>query len=86
MTIYQCTKFEFNTLMFSKDIERKQYFNYFLTLKKGRNSKNNWWILPLIESVLYFRIICLCIKYEFNTLIFSKVMKRKPFLKVEKGP
>ena len=31
-------------------------------------------------------IICLCIKYKFNTLIFSEVMERKPSFKVEKGP
>ena len=50
------------------------------------NSHNNWWILPLIELYLYFMIIYLCIKYESNTLLFSKDIKRKPFFKVEKGP
>ena len=65
-------------------IERKPFFNHFSTLIKGRNSKYNWWILPLIELDLYFIIICLCINYESNTLIFSKVMERKPFFKVEK--
>ena len=55
---------------------------------KGRNSKNYSWILPLIELDLYFIItsICLRIKYESNTLIFSKVMERKSFFKIEKGP
>ena len=86
MIIYLCMKFESKTLIFSKDIERKTFFNYFSTLIKGRNSKYYSWILPLIELNLYFIIICLCIKYESNTLIFSKVMERKPFFKVEKGP
>ena len=86
MIIHLCIKFESNTLILSKDIKRKPFFNYFSTLIKGRNSKNNWWILPSIELDLYFIIICLCIKYESNTLIFSKVMARKPFFKVEKGP
>ena len=85
MIIYPCIKFESNTLIFSKDIKRKPFFKYFSTLIKGRNSKNNWWILLKIELDLYFIIICLCIKYESNTLIFSKVMARKPFFKVEKG-
>ena len=84
MIIYLCIKFESNTLIFSKDIEQKPFFNYISTLIKGRNSKNNWWILPYIELDLYFIIICLCIKYESNTLIFSKVMEQKPF-SVEKG-
>ena len=47
--------------------------------KKGHNSHNNWWILPLIELVLYFMIIYLCIKYESNILIFSKDIQWKPF-------
>ena len=38
------------------------------------------------RDVLDLQCICLCIKYESNTLIFSKVMERKPFFKVEKGP
>ena len=42
MIIYLCIKYEFTTLMFSKDIERKQFFN----IEKDRNSENNWWILP----------------------------------------
>ena len=46
MIIYLCIKFESNTLICSKDIGPKPVFNYFSTLKKGRNSKNNWWILP----------------------------------------
>ena len=47
--------------------------------KKGYNSLNKWWILPLIELDLYFMNIHLCIKYESNTLIFSKDNERKPF-------
>ena len=41
---------------------------------------------PKSNLDLYFIIIRLCIKYESNTLIFSKVMEWKPFFKVEKGP
>ena len=46
-------------------------------LKKKHNSHNNRRILSLIELDLYFMIIYLCIKYESNTLIFSKQIKRK---------
>ena len=46
MIIYLCIKFEYNTLIFSKDIERKPFFNYFFNIEQGRNSKNNWGILP----------------------------------------
>ena len=46
MIIYLCTKFQFNTPILSKDIARKPFFNYFTTWIKGRNSKNNWWMLP----------------------------------------
>ena len=86
LIIYLYIKFESNILIFPKDIVRKPFFNFFSTLIKGRNSKTNWWILPIIELDLYFIIICLCIKYESNILIFSKVMEQKPFFKVEKGP
>ena len=86
MIIYPYIKFESNTLIFSKDIERKPFFNYYTTLIKERNSKNNWWMLPSIKLDLYFIIICLCIKYESNSLIFSNVMERKPFFKGKKGP
>ena len=46
MIIYLCIKFESNTLIFSKDIEWKPFYSYLSMLKKGRNSKINWWILP----------------------------------------
>ena len=46
---------------------------------KGRNSDNNWWILSIIELDLYFMITYLCMKYEFNTPMFSKDIARKPF-------
>ena len=47
--------------------------NHFSKLKKGHNSKNNWWILPYkIQLDIHFMIIYLCIKLESNTLIFSK--------------
>ena len=49
-----------------------------MALKKGHNS-NNWWILPKIELYQYFMIKYLCIKYESNTLIFSKDIEGKPF-------
>ena len=57
-----------------------------ITLKKGHNFHNNWQILPYIELDLYFMIIYLCIKYESNTLIFSKNIERKTLFKDEKGP
>ena len=86
MIIYLCIKFESNTLIFSKDIEQKPFFNCFSTLIKGRNSKIFGGFYPKCSNDLYFIIICLCIKYESNILIFSNVMERKPFFKVEKGP
>ena len=49
MIIYLCIKYELNTLIFSKDIEQKQFFvntDGTMKLKKGRNSHNNSWILP----------------------------------------
>ena len=55
-------------------------------MKKGHNSHNNGWILPKIKLDLYFMIIYVCIKYESNTLMFSKDIKRKLFFNVEKGP
>ena len=58
MNIYLCIKHESNILIFSKDIEWK----IFLNLKKGHNFHDNWWISPLIELDLYFKIIYLCIK------------------------
>ena len=83
MIIYLCIKTESNTLTFSKNIECKPFFE---VTKKGYNSHNNWWILPLIELNIYFMIIYMCIKYETNTLIFSKDINWKPFFKVEKWP
>ena len=68
MIIYLRIKYESNAIIFSKDIKWKP----FLKLRKGHNSHNNWWILPLIELDLYFMIIYMYIKYESNTLIFSK--------------
>ena len=41
---------------------------------------------PVLLLDLHFMIINLCIKFESNTLIFSKDIDRKPFFKVEKGP
>ena len=56
---------------------------HFSKLKKGRNSDDNGRILPSIELDLYFMIIYLCIKYESNTLMFSKDFNRKLFFNVE---
>ena len=54
-------------------------------IKKGLSkSRNNWWILPLFKVDMYFMIIYMCIKYGSNTLIFSKHVKQKPFLKFKK--
>ena len=39
MIIYLCIKFEPNKLIFSKDIERKPFFNYFSTLKRAVTPK-----------------------------------------------
>ena len=55
-----------------------------LKVKKGHNSYNNGLILPVLELDLYFMIIYLCVKYEFNILMFSKDIKLKLFFKVEK--
>ena len=59
---------------------------HLLKVKKGNNSHNNGLILPLLELDLYFMIIYLCVKYEFNTLMFSKDIILKLFFNVEKGP
>ena len=37
-------------------------------------------ILPYIYLNLQFMILCLCIKFQFNTPIFSKDIVRKPFV------
>ena len=58
---------------------------HLLKVKKGHNFHNNGLILPELELDLYFMIIYLCVKYEFNTLMFSKDIKLKLFFKVEKG-
>ena len=50
--------------------------NNFCTEIKGHNSDNNRWILSVIELDLYFMIIYLCMKYEFNTLMYSKDIAR----------
>ena len=53
--------------------------NRALSLTKGHNSNNNWWILSIIELDLYFMITYLCMKYESNTPTYSKDIARKPF-------
>ena len=82
MIIYLCIKYESNTPIFLKKISKGKHF---LKVKMGHNSHNNGWILPLIELDLYFMIINLCIKYESNTLMFVKDIKRKLFFNIEKG-
>ena len=56
-----------------------------LKVEKGHNSHNNGLILPYFELDLYFMIIYLCVKFEFNTLMFSKGIKLKLFFNIEKG-
>ena len=56
-----------------------------LKVKKGHNSHNNELILPVLEPDLYFMIIYLYVKYEFNTLMFSKDIILKLFSKLKKG-
>ena len=82
MIIYLCIKIESNTLIFSKDIERKPFFKVekFSKLKKIHNSENNLWILPSIDLDLHFLIIYLCIKFQSNTPIFSKDIAQKAFV------
>ena len=53
--------------------------NRTLSLTKSHNSKNNWWILSVIELDLYFMITYLSMKYESNTPTYSKDIARKPF-------
>ena len=53
--------------------------NRALSLTKGHNSNNNWWILSVIELDLYFMITYLCMKYESITPTYSKDIARKPF-------
>ena len=70
-----------NQSFFKKISEGK----HLLKVKKGHNSHNNGLILNYLEPDLYFMIIYLCIKFEFNTLMFSKDIKLKLFFNVEKG-
>ena len=58
---------------------------HLLKVKKGHNSHNNGLILPYLELGLYFMIIYMCVKFEFNTLMFLKDIKLKLFFNVEKG-
>ena len=58
---------------------------HLLKVKKGHNSNNNGLILPYLELDLYFMIIYLCVKFEFNTLMFSKDINLKLFFNIEKG-
>ena len=42
-------------------------------------------ILPYLELDLYLMILYLCVKFELNTPMFSKVIKLKLFFNIEKG-
>ena len=68
------------SILFKKNIGK-----HLLKVKKGHNSHNNGLILPYLELDLYFMIIYLCVKFEFNTLMFSKDIKLKLFFNIEKG-
>ena len=39
MIIYLCIKFESNTLIFSKDIEQKPFFDFFFNVEEGPQLK-----------------------------------------------
>ena len=67
------------SIFFKKISEGK----HFLKVKKDHNSLNNRLILPYLELDLYFMIIYLCVKFEFNTRMFSK--ETETFFNVEKG-
>ena len=82
MIIYLCKKYESNTPIIFKKIWKGKHF---LKVKKGHNSHNNEGILPYIKLDLYFMIIYLCVKYESNTLMFSKDIKQKLFFNIKKG-
>ena len=56
-----------NQFFFKKISEGK----HLLKVTKGHNSHNNGLILPYLELDLYFMIIYLCVKFEFNTLMFT---------------
>ena len=58
---------------------------HLLKVKKGHNSHNNGLILPYLDLNLYFMIIYLFVKFEFNTQMFSKDIKLKLFFNAEKG-
>ena len=58
---------------------------HLLKEKKGHISHNNGLILSYLELDLYYMIIYLCAKFEFNTLMFSKDIKLELFFNIEKG-
>ena len=69
------------SIFFKKISDGKQL----LKVKKCHNFHNNELILPYLEPDLYFMIIYLCVKFEFNILMFSKDIKLKLFFNAEKG-
>ena len=72
-----------NPIHISNFLKKISEGKHLLKVKKGHN--HNGLILPVLELDHYFMIIHLCVKYEFNTLMFSRDIKLKLFFKVEKG-
>ena len=57
LLLYMWIKYDSNTLIFSKYIERKLFFvltDWTIKLKKGHNSHSNWWILPSIKRPIFY--------------------------------
>ena len=76
MIKYLCMKYESNTPMYSKDITLKPFF---ICRSRAITLDNNRGILSFIKCELYLMIIYLRVKYESNSLLFSKDIARKPF-------
>ena len=81
MIIYLCIEYESNKPIFSKDIERKPFFE---VEKKGHNSHHIGGFYPKSNLTYLLLIIYLFIKSKSYTLIFLKNIERKPFFEVEK--
>ena len=77
MITYLCMKYEPNIPMYSKDMAHKPFF---IWSSRAILAHNKWWILSVIKLDLYFMIIYMCMKYEYNrTPMYLKDMARKPF-------
>ena len=79
-----CKKWSWKKEQINLFLEKYQKENIFWRWKKGHNSHNNGLILSYLELDLYFIIICLCVKFEFNTLMFLKDIKLKLFFNIDK--